>query len=757
MKRFNTQQLRFKINLALLVTAVLFILITISVLYPLERRRQEGLVKQVHLLLDSVYQQQRETLANELFAKQQRALRATLGDLIKVDGIIAVSVLGPEGRLVMATDDRFSHDLTADDKRLLSRTAQFNRRDLKGRSVGEYSSMIQVIGEKIGFIRIFYDFTKLDQERRAFNFILFGLLTATLVLMLGLLNFILLRSVIRPISLLQQAIEELQWGHLGQTVEMAAKDEIGEVGRAFNQMSQKLNQSRIALKKAEETFRGIFENAFEGLFQIDPATERFITVNPALVRLLGYPSEHDLLAADIHALREIVVHPEEVRETYQQLKRNGHIAGFETQIRQKDGRVLDVSMSIRAIYEEKGLLLYYEGSIVDISEHITRERAEIAREAAEAASRAKSDFLAKMSHEIRTPINAIMGFSDLLTASVQDATQLQYLQSIQAGGKNLVMLIDDILDISKIEAGKMSLHYGPVHLKSFLHDIYQTFYLQADEKKLRLAVQLPEEEISGIVIDGNRLRQVLYNLVGNALKFTDQGEVTIAVEIIAHHPPDQVDLEISVADTGIGIPEDAIKHVFKPFFQTPSQDEKRYGGTGLGLAICGNLTEIMGGRITVQSVVGQGSCFKIMLSGLTTVDMVDTCHDDHAVHIANPDFVHSPLRSSLGKKDHETFAESRLTQLPSDVIAGLAEVLPQLDGPLMDQWRKITKSHDIDAIEKFAKRIEKLGDETGILPLMVFGERLAAFSRVFDVDQIQMQLRGYPAMVAQLKQAVIRG
>jgi PAS domain S-box-containing protein len=746
MKRFNTQRLQFKINLALLVTAALFVLITISVLYPLERRRQAGFVKKVHLLLDSVYQQQRETLANELFAKQQRALRATLGDLTKVDGIIAVSVLGPEGKLVLATDDQFSHDLTTDEIVLLSTSAQFRRLDLKGRSVGEYATMIQVIGEKIGFIRIFYDFAELDRERRTFNFVLFGFVTATLVLMLGLLNFILSRSVIRPIGLLHKAIEGLQRGHLGQTVEIDAKDEIGEVGRAFNQMSWELNQSQMALKKAEETFRGIFENAFEGLFQIDPATEQFITVNPALVRLLGYSSEQELLAADVNALRKSIVNIDGVQEKYQQLKSLGHIAGFETQVRQKDGRILDVSTSIRAIYDEKGLLLYYEGSIVDISEHIKRERAERAREAAEAANQAKSEFLAKMSHEIRTPINAIMGFSNLLEASVNDATQLHYLKSIKVSGKNLVMLIDDILDISKIEAGKMSLHYEPVHLKSFFHDIYQTFFLQANEKKLRLAVKLPEEkEVSGIVIDGNRLRQVLYNLISNAIKFTDYGEITIDVIQTGYHSPNLIDLEITVTDTGIGIPEDAIEQIFEHFTQTPGQDERRYGGTGLGLSICRSLTEMMGGQITVQSIVGQGSCFKITLNGLTIIDAT------------KPDLIHSPLQVSLEKKEYAAFTESMFTKLPSDVITGLAEIIPQLEGHLMDQWQKIKKNHDIDSIEEFARQIEQLGDETGILPLLEFGEKLASFSRAFDVDHIQIQLQAYPSLVEQLKQTAIRG
>lgn len=758
MKQFNTQRLQFKINLALLVTAVLFVFITISVLYPLERRRQAGILKKVHLLLDSVYQQQRETLANELFAKQQRALRATLGELIKVDGIIGVSVLGPEGKLVLANDDQFSHDLTTGEMERLSTSAQFRRLDLKGRSVGEYATMIQVIGEKIGFIRIFYDLTELDKERRTLNFILFGFVTATLILMLGLLNFILSRSVIRPIGLLHKAIEGLQRGHLGQTVEMDAKDEIGEVGHAFNQMSRQLNLSQMALKKAEETFRGIFENAFEGLFQIDPATERFITVNPALVRLLGYSSEQELLSANVHALRESIVQIDDVREKYQQLKSLGHIAGFETQIRQKDSRILDVSTSIRAINDEKGNLLYYEGSIVDISEHIKRERADRAREAAEAANHAKSEFLAKMSHEIRTPINAIMGFSNLLAASVNDATQLHYLKSIKVSGKNLVTLIDDILDISKIEAGKMNLHYEPVHLKSFFNDISQTFYLQANEKKLRLILRLPEEkEVSGVVIDGNRLRQVLYNLISNAIKFTDQGEITIDVDLIGHQPPNRIDLEITVTDTGIGIPEDAIEHIFEHFTQIPGQDEKRYGGTGLGLAICRSLTEMMGGRITVQSVVGQGSCFKISLKDLTIIDTVGTCNDSEFIDNTQPDLVHLPLRASAEKKDYAAFTKSMLTRLPSNVIAGLAEIIPQLEGHLMEQWQQIKRNHDIDTIEEFAREIEQLGDETGILPLLEFGERLTSFSRAFDVDQIQIQLQAYPSLVEQLKQAVIRG
>ena len=234
-----------------------------------------------------------------------------------------------------------------------------------------------------------------------------------------------------------------------------------------------------------------------------------------------------------------------------------------------------------------------------------------ARIAAELATRAKSEFLANISHEIRTPMNAILGFADLMRHETLDPKHKQYLNAIASSGNALLHLINEILDLSKIEAGRMSLELAPTDLKQLINDVSHTFELKSYEKGLRLLVDLPNDLPPRLSLDELRLRQVLFNLVGNALKFTSSGEVEIRVE--ATPGPTSAKLAISIRDTGIGIPEAEQQRIFEPFVQQSGQSTRTYGGTGLGLAITKRLVELMGGTISVRSKVGEGSTIQIEL------------------------------------------------------------------------------------------------------------------------------------------------
>ena len=236
-----------------------------------------------------------------------------------------------------------------------------------------------------------------------------------------------------------------------------------------------------------------------------------------------------------------------------------------------------------------------------------------------AASKAKSEFLANMSHEIRTPMNAILGFSDILNNLITDKTQRYYLDAIQRGGKILLQLINDILDLSKIEAGKFTLQYTPVSLRALLNDVCIIFSQKASEKGLGFSISLPEKLPQGLLLDEIRLRQVLLNLLGNAFKFTHTGFVKIIVEFSVKTPDKAIHLRIDVCDSGIGIPETQQEQIFAAFTQQDNQSAE-YGGTGLGLTICTRLMELMGGNIRVESKVGKGSCFSLILNDIEIVD-----------------------------------------------------------------------------------------------------------------------------------------
>jgi len=239
-----------------------------------------------------------------------------------------------------------------------------------------------------------------------------------------------------------------------------------------------------------------------------------------------------------------------------------------------------------------------------------------AREEAEAANRAKTEFLANMSHEIRTPMNAIIGFGDLLKGSIIEGRSRLYVESIVASGKTLLALINDILDLSKIEAGKLQLNYEPVNLRGLLREIQQIFSQKAADKNLLLHAEIAATIPPQIMFDEIRLRQILFNVVGNAIKFTERGEVKISLlacdDRVCSLENNKICLEVIVADTGIGIARDQQEKIFEPFMQSSGQSTRKYGGTGLGLAIVKRLTEMLGGLISLQSELDQGTTFTFM-------------------------------------------------------------------------------------------------------------------------------------------------
>lgn len=241
-----------------------------------------------------------------------------------------------------------------------------------------------------------------------------------------------------------------------------------------------------------------------------------------------------------------------------------------------------------------------------------------AKDAAEAASKAKSIFLANMSHELRTPMNAIIGFSEILERLVVDGRQRTYLSKIQASGNTLLSLINDVLDLSKIEAGKLALKYTPVSISKLFDETFQVFGHRLAEKNLDYSLEIHRDIPASVILDEVRLRQILLNLIGNAIKFTHKGRITLKVwpvyaEMNGHS---SFDLYFSVEDTGIGIPKDQFEMIFEPFEQQKGKRNFEYGGTGLGLSITKTLINALNGNITVKSTVDKGSCFTVVLKSV---------------------------------------------------------------------------------------------------------------------------------------------
>jgi PAS domain S-box-containing protein len=358
-----------------------------------------------------------------------------------------------------------------------------------------------------------------------------------------------------------------------------------------------------------ERYQSIVQNAVEGIFQSSP-DGRFLLVNPALARMYGYASPEHLMKSVQDISLNIYV-DSAIRSNFRlQMERDGEVHGLEYQVRRLDGSIIWVSEHSRSVRNDRGDVLYYEGFVQDIT---LRKRAEdelrAAKETAEGASRAKSQFLAVMSHEIRTPMNGVIGMTSLLLGSALTEEQRELAETIRQSGDALLNIINDILDFSKIESGHLDLENEEFDLHSCAEGALDLLATRAAEKRLDLLCDIADGTPAIVRGDVTRLRQIIVNLLGNAVKFTEQGEVLLSV-----HSETEADgkiaLHFAVRDTGIGIPADAMNRLFQSFSQADASTTRRYGGTGLGLAISKRLAEVMGGAMSVESEFGCGSIFK---------------------------------------------------------------------------------------------------------------------------------------------------
>jgi len=518
----------------------------------------------------------------------------------------------------------------------------------------DFSKIRSIVFEGRTIGRAEIDFTLGQDKKRLDEQMLVSILIIVVAIsvILAITGLLLRVFLNKPLHVLQQGITRVAKGDFTYDFGEVYHAELLEIAKRFRNMSfeigareKKLQAMNKTLQEAEEKYRGIFENAIEGIFQATPDGV-LRRANPAMARIFGYESLDEFLSNVRSLGSRIMVNPDSMQDFYEQVRERGEVMRFEAEYYRRDGKTIWGSLNARAIYGDSGELIFIEGILEDITdrkkaehdladlnrhlEQLVRERTEDlvnkARELEEANQRLreldemKSAFLSSVSHELRTPLTSILGFSKLLqkefgknflplaadeTILVKKGERIQEnLSIISHEGERLTRLINDVLDLNKIESGRMGWRDERLNMSETLSTAVQSVVgMFAQNAKIDLVTEI-DPGLPAIIADPDRMQQVLINLLNNAAKFTEAGGVTVRAF------PRFGQVRVEVSDTGLGIHSEDQAQIFEKFHQTRSDTmEDKPKGTGLGLTISREIIEHYGGRIWVESEVDKGSTF----------------------------------------------------------------------------------------------------------------------------------------------------
>ncbi|WP_027183067.1 hybrid sensor histidine kinase/response regulator [Desulfovibrio inopinatus] len=588
--------LRWKINGAILVTFAMLAVIFSAVLLPFQQSRLNAAREKAQTLLAAVVSGSRDRLANAVFEDRRAAIRMLMDQMAHVPGVMQVCLFNMHDELLSTSGNgdlcqQWVQEMKIDP---LPNLFEYDDR-CSGQHCLVYAVPVMAIGDVLGHLVISFSLADVELARSQYFTLFVGLLAAMFVCLIVFLNFVLFKTIIRPLADMGRTMESITKEDSGQRVIIVEENEIGSLARSFNRLLDRLQNKQDTLVRAEKRYRDIFENAAEGIFQAGPTMD-IERINPAMESLVG-PGPHQL--------RDLLPEP---GGFFELLAKNGVVSAAVMPVIGAEDRRFYAAVSMRVAYDALGNIARYDGSFLDVTAQVEREESERQRRAAEMSTKAKSEFLANMSHEIRTPMNAIIGLSQVALDAGPPPRQQHYFDSINKAGKSLLNIVNDILDYSKIEAGKLSLHPVEVELDDVLTNLIDVLSIPAAQKGLDLVIHTRDGVPRFMETDPVRLGQILINLAGNAVKFTPSGAIIVEIAL-EDERQDDVELRFSVHDTGIGIAPELQEKLFAPFTQADSNTTRLYGGSGLGLSICKSIIEIMGGKLWLESKPGVGSHF----------------------------------------------------------------------------------------------------------------------------------------------------
>lgn len=528
-----------------------------------------------------------------------------------------------------------------------------------------------------------------------------------------------------------------------------------------------ISNQEILYQKEEMTLqRNMLENANKNLERINDELKKFSViaqrtdnaviimdgtgkiewVNEGFEKMYGY-SLHEYIRNKGETLVKAISNFE-IKNKIQQAITYKRADTYESLVLSKNNDTKWIHTTLTPIIAENGDLQRMVAIETDIT-RLKKAEAEIknARETEE-ANRIKSEFLSNLSHEIRTPLNAILGFSKLLRSELLEEKAVGFVDTIQNSANSLLTLINDIIELSKTETEHIAIMNEPVKIAVLMKELHNLFHLKISEKQLTYVCEINEQLPKQLMLDERRMRQVLFNLIGNAIKFTEKGEVKIVFEL-QNMRDTKLDLVIHVIDSGIGIPEEFYEIIFEPFRQQYGESARKYGGVGIGLTLTSRMVKALGGTITVKSEKNQGSHFTVILPDVAVAKDEKLMTDDA---VFADDMIDEPLL----EHDYEIFEkkEQYLSELGLLQPEALAEIVKIIDETLLDEFQFIRKMPKIIQIKQFSTQIKELGEQYKINMLLNYGNRLLKEAENFSISKMNKLLDYFPGLVNVIRSLV---